>query len=148
MQKIIPISLLFLSVIICSSCGHKSKFVQTVDFKKDSVIEMDVLKDLMVEVFLIEASVYQIQVEGRDIQYYSNSYYDDFFTKHQISRKRLLKTIEYYTARKEMDVVMQDVVSRLMEIDIRAAQEKGLSNEEEILQEPQVPEWIEQITKD
>lgn len=109
---------------------------------------MDVLKDLMVEVFLIEASVYQIQVEGRDIQYYSNSYYDDFFTKHQISRKRLLKTIEYYTARKEMDVVMQDVVSRLMEIDIRAAQEKGLSNEEEILQEPQVPEWIEQITKD
>ena len=95
MQKIIPISLLFLSVIICSSCGNRSKFVQTVDFKKDSVIEMDVLKDLMVEVFLIEASVYQIQVEGRDIQYYSNSYYDDFFTKHQISRKRLLKTIEY-----------------------------------------------------
>ena len=47
-----------------------------------------------------------------------------------------------------MEVVMEDVVSRMMEIDIRAAQEKGSSNEEAILQEQQVPEWIEQITKD
>jgi hypothetical protein len=147
MQKVVLLSVLMLFAQFFLSCGNRSSLVHTVDFNKDSVVEKAVLKELIVEIFLIEASIYKTQIDGRDIQYYSNSYYDWFFRKHNINRRRILKSIEYYTSRKEMDAIMQDVVSTMMEIELKAAQEKGVSNEKIELPDQQTPAWIEQITE-
>lgn len=142
------IYVVIIGVLFLASCGNRNQIVQTVDFQRDSVIEKERLINIMVEIFLIEGSVYKAQIEGRDIQYYSNSYYDWFFTKNKISRKRILKSVEYYTSKQEMEEIIQSVVSKIMELDIRTTQEKDTSKEEMVFPEQSAsPEWIEKITE-
>ncbi len=144
---------IFISVFVAGSifllsCGNRDQIVVTVDFQRDSVIEKELLKNIIVEIFLIEGSIYKAQIEGKDIQYYSNSYYDCFFAKNKINRRRILKSVEYYTSRREIEEIMQEVVSTLMELDIQTTQESNGSDLEMVIPEQtSSPEWIEKITE-
>lgn len=106
-------------VFLFFSCRHNSGKSDESIFPKDSIIEATLLVDYMVEIFLIEAAIYKVQHDGKSIHRYASEYYENFFSSHSVSKKKLKKSIEYYVSQKQMEELLQNVVTKLTEIDLK-----------------------------
>ncbi len=133
------VSLLFFS------CRNKVKIVEIEDFPSDSLIEKSKMIDIFVDAFLIEAALYKAQSEGRSVQEYTAFYYDFFFKKHQVSKHRIHKSTEYYSANKMMEDIILQVVTLLVELDLSVAGDQNRMPEEATPHDNVGPAWLKNI---
>ncbi len=117
MKKILY-SLVFL-IVFLSSCRKTEEVIALEGFPVDSVITPSVLANCIAEIFLIEAAVFKAQHDGKNVHDYAHFYYRNFFNSHHITKRQISKSIEYYVAKKQIEPILQNVVSRLTELDLK-----------------------------
>lgn len=113
-KKIVFI-VLFLFVIFISCKPKPIKFENIIS--RDSIIGVSELETIMYEIFLAEAAIYKIQLDGGDVNYNSQLYYNGVFSKNEISRNQILGSITYYITTQEIEDIYRNVVSRLRKLE-------------------------------
>jgi len=113
-KKIVFIGL-FLFVILIACKPKPIKFENIIS--RDSIIGVSELETIMYEIFLAEAAIYKIQLDGGDVNYNSQLYYNGVFSKNEINRKQILGSITYYITTQEIEDIYRNVVSRLRKLE-------------------------------
>jgi len=116
-----------LFIVIFSSCKHKPDFF----IKKEKLVPLIVDLHLADAIFT-SRGIINMNIEEID----SAAYYQTIFDKHQVTRTAFDSTMKYLTARpKKMDVVYEEVLTRLSKMEAEAAElrDKELELEEEEL---------------
>lgn len=131
-MKSIKISFIFIiTIIFISSCSNNKNKVTDKNLSNDSIIEKNELVNLISEIFIIESIINKSQSENKTSRLYSKKYYDYFFEKHKITKDKILNSIEYYSANKMNEEILDEAINKLTELEIYTNQESQDSNKTE-----------------
>jgi len=131
-------------IVLFASCRQKNLSEKEMNIPRDSVISEEQLVDCMTDIFLIEAALFKAQNDGKDLQQYSRSYYDNFFKTNAVSKEKIKLSLEYYIRKRNLDNIVQQVVTRLTEIDIHSSSKVPIPQDTAHSQEPP-PVWLEKM---
>jgi hypothetical protein len=102
---------LLVVIIFLFSCNTK-KGSATVDYGK--VLNHSQMTDVLVDVYLIEATMLNMVQEPNNLKQYKKHYYTYLYKKHQINHQQFLKSMEYYCFHtKELSQIYIDVINHL-----------------------------------
>ena len=113
-MKNFPLILLFVFFAIIS-CGKKNEAKEKSPPPTD-IISSDEMKNVLVDVFLAEGAISEMEIKHKDPQYYAKHYYNYVLKKHNLTNSQLQKSYSYYAKDIEkMQKIMSDVVDDLSE---------------------------------
>lgn len=97
-------------LIFLVSCGSSDKEIKV----PRHLIQPDEMVSILVDFHLCEAALVEDQTKGRDMNLFTNHYYNTILQKHNISRKKMLTSLQFYTANmKLLQKVYEEVVTEL-----------------------------------
>lgn len=106
----------FAVILLTTSCKPKPIKIDST-FSRDSIIDVSVLETIMYDIFLAEAAIYKVQMEGGDVNFKSQLYYNSIFTKYKIDRNQILGSITYYITSQEIEGIYRNVISKLRKLE-------------------------------
>lgn len=95
LKKLISISLI---VLLAAACSSKE---ETAEISPDSVFTEDSMKILLIDFYLTEASIRQIERSGKDVSLYATRYYDLMLKKYKCDTLKITRSYEYWSAQPE-----------------------------------------------
>ncbi|KAF5037256.1 hypothetical protein DSECCO2_566510 [anaerobic digester metagenome] len=95
LKKLISI---YLVLLLAAACSSKE---ETAEISPDSVFTEDSMKMLLIDFYLTEASIRQVERSGKDISPYVIHYYDLMLKKYQCDTLKISRSYEYWSAQPE-----------------------------------------------
>jgi len=100
----------FIFILLFSCTTEKEKTAITYD----KILNQKQMTDVMVDVYLIEATLVNSIQETNNLKQYTKHYYNFLYKKHHINRQQFLQSMEYYCFHtKELSQIYTDVNNRL-----------------------------------
>ncbi len=107
--------IIFFSFFTIISCGKKNEAKEKSP-PPQNIISSDEMKNVLVDVFLAEGAIGEMEIKHKDAQYYAKHYYNYVLKKHNMTNEQFQKSYSYYSADiEEMQKIMSDVVDDLSE---------------------------------
>lgn len=88
--------ILVITAFLSASCSNSSN--ENVVVNQDSVFSEDSMKTLMIDFYLTEAVIRQIERDGKDVPYYTNHYYDLLLQKYHSDTLKILRSYKFWSA--------------------------------------------------
>ena len=107
--------IILILILSITSCGKKNEAKEKL-FPPQNLISSDEMKNVLVDVFLAEGAIGQMEIKHKDNQYYAKRYYNYVLKRHNITNEQFQKNYSYYSADiEEMQKIMSDVIDDLSE---------------------------------
>lgn len=88
-----------LFVLLIVSCSHKKEVSEV---PPDSVFTNDSMKMLLVDFFLTESIIRQLERDGKNVATYTNQYYDLLMQKYHSDTLKISRSYKYYSQRPQI----------------------------------------------
>lgn len=102
--------------VVLLHCNKDHKHLKQTD--KSNFIDETTYKNIVKDIFCIEAAIYKEQTEGRNYTEALKSYYNWLYKKYGINRDNIVKSTEFYVSSGLMDSIMQEVIKELRYVQI------------------------------
>jgi hypothetical protein len=101
--------IIFAVLLLTTSCSHRNEAVQ---ISQDSVFSEDSMKILLIDFYLTESVLRQLEHDGKDVTIYAHHYYDLLLKKYHSDTLKITKSYQYWSQQPEK---MKNISSKALD---------------------------------